>query len=175
VQIAKNGDAIVCACTDPSTRSYCLDKKGPSGLYGAPMTSCLTVACLAWGAAAPNLKDSAPSELLGRWTCTARTHGGRAVDPDPCVWEFIVGGKLVKWLRDENRGERRYTVNATRGPLHLDWTEEEDPVEALFNVDGDTLTLCYSHDPNESRPTRFESPKGSRMMMLTFKRVKAKD
>jgi uncharacterized protein (TIGR03067 family) len=93
------------------------------------------------------------------------------------VWEFAPGGKLLRRLGDREPAEWRYAADPAAAPARLDWTDPagEDTVEGIYKVDGDVLTLCYSHNPADDRPTKFESPTGSRLVVLTFKRVKPKD
>jgi uncharacterized protein (TIGR03067 family) len=116
--------------------------------------------------AAPALPESA-RPLLGQWTCIARTYNGRAGDLDPCGWEFAAGGKLLSRRDGYEPAEWRYTA----APAHLDWVAGEEEVRAIYRLDGDTLTVCYSHRAPD-RPTRFDSPTGAHLVLLTFKRAK---
>ena len=38
--------------------------------------------------------------------------------------------------------------------------------------DGDTLTICLSDKGSTDRPTNFESPEGTNIMLITLKRIK---
>jgi uncharacterized protein (TIGR03067 family) len=135
------------------------------------MMTCLPVTVLALVLGAPALKEPA-RPLLGQWVCTARTYNGRDSQLDPCMWEFAPGGKLYKRLRDLEPAELRYTADPAASPARLDLTDGEDTVEAIYKVTGDTLTLCFSNSRADDRPTRLESPGGSRLVLMTFKRVK---
>ncbi len=135
------------------------------------MMTCLPFTVLALVVGAPALKESA-RPLLGQWACTARTYNGRAAQLDPCTWEFAPGGKLYKRLRDLEPAELRYTADPAASPARLDLADGEDMVEAIYKVAGDTLTLCFSSSRADDRPARFESANGSRLVLMTFKRVK---
>ena len=50
--------------------------------------------------------------------------------------------------------------------------KKEPPLIGIFKIDGDTLTICCIMDTKETRPTKFESTKETKTMMLTFKRAK---
>jgi uncharacterized protein (TIGR03067 family) len=136
--------------------------------------SCVQVTVLTLIVAAPGLKESI-RPLLGQWICTGKTFKGEAIDLPVYIWDFAAGGKLSLQLRDLDPAERRYLADPTKSPAHLDWTDGEDTIEAIYKVEGDMLTVCYSHDPSADRPSRFESPKGTRLILITFKRVKQKD
>ena len=123
---------------------------------------------------APALPDSV-RPLLGQWACTARTYEGQDSGIDPCVWEFEAGGRLRRRLDGSDPVERRFTAAPEKAPALLDWMEGQDTIKAIYKVDGDTLTICYSHDRRSGRPTRFELPRGNKLIVLTFKRVKSRD
>jgi uncharacterized protein (TIGR03067 family) len=131
---------------------------------------CYSVTFLAFVVAAPALVEST-RPLIGQWVCTARTYNGEASDLDPCAWEFAAGGKLIRRIKDREPAEWRFTADPAKSPPRIDWTDGEDPVAAIYKVDGDTLTLCYCHTAAD-RPTRFDSPKGAHLVLLTFKRAK---
>jgi uncharacterized protein (TIGR03067 family) len=134
---------------------------------------CLAVTCLAVTVAAPAPKETL-QPLLGHWACTARIYNGRPSDLDPCEWEFATRGKLVKRLGGYEPDQRRYAVDPTTTPGHLDLITEEETVEAIFRVEGDTLTICYCNTSND-RPNRFESPAGTNLILMTFRRAKPKN
>jgi uncharacterized protein (TIGR03067 family) len=44
----------------------------------------------------------------------------------------------------------------------------------IYELDGDTLKLCFPQDENAARPTEFKSTDGSRHGLLTMRRQKNK-
>lgn len=44
--------------------------------------------------------------------------------------------------------------------------------EGIFKLDGDTLTLALSEEGGTNRPAKFEAPKGSKVIVVTFRREK---
>jgi uncharacterized protein (TIGR03067 family) len=125
---------------------------------------------------APALKESVPP-LLGRWECTSLTVGGVAQAPDKCVWEFVVGGKLWRHYGDPPPAQHRYTTDPAKSPALLDWTDRdgEDTIEAIYKVEGNTLSVCFSNLAGDSRPDRFESPAKSNLRLLTFRRIRPEE
>ena len=53
-------------------------------------------------------------------------------------------------------------------------TDKKEPtVLGIYKVDGDNLTVCFRRGKTDSgRPTKFESPEGSEVLVITLKRVK---
>jgi uncharacterized protein (TIGR03067 family) len=141
------------------------------------MSSCLCLAALGWVVGAPALKGPAPPALVGHWECTSLTVNGKAGPPDKCVWEFAPHGKLYRRYGDPPPVEHRYTTDPAKAPAHLDFTDRggEDTIEAIYKVEGDTLTLCFSNLTGDDRPSRFESPAKSKLRLLTFRRVRPKE
>jgi uncharacterized protein (TIGR03067 family) len=44
--------------------------------------------------------------------------------------------------------------------------------EAIYKIDGDTLTLAIHVGPEKKRPANFDAPKEERTILMVFKRVK---
>jgi uncharacterized protein (TIGR03067 family) len=44
--------------------------------------------------------------------------------------------------------------------------------EGIYKLDGDTLVLAVFEEGGTSRPTKFESAKGSKVVLITFERQK---
>jgi uncharacterized protein (TIGR03067 family) len=67
-----------------------------------------------------------------------------------------------------------YTADPKKEPAEIDVVgpggKKDPPILGIFKTDGDTLTLAMSKDG--TRPTKFESPAGSRVMVITMKRAK---
>jgi hypothetical protein len=46
--------------------------------------------------------------------------------------------------------------------------------EAVYKVEGETLTICLYQGMGKRRPTSFETPKDSDTILVVFKRVRKK-
>jgi uncharacterized protein (TIGR03067 family) len=44
--------------------------------------------------------------------------------------------------------------------------------EAIFQLDGDTLTICFCQGQGKNRPTTFDKPKEKDTILIVLKRVK---
>ena len=54
-----------------------------------------------------------------------------------------------------------------------DWPSGKG-ARGIYKVEKDTLTFCFV-EGTDARPTAFASPAGSKVVLLTLTRVKAKD
>ena len=120
----------------------------------------------------PPAKD--PPSLVGEWVGESGVHGGKPDNPPPgTTITFTRDGKL---LLTEGKGGRTeegtYKADPKKTPAELDLNPpgKAEAILAIYRIEGDTLTLCFSH--GGERPTEFASPAGSRVMLVTCKRAK---
>jgi uncharacterized protein (TIGR03067 family) len=73
------------------------------------------------------------------------------------------------------RGTGTYTSDSSKNPAELDYVDHRllKGNHAIFKIDKDTLTFCFA-EGGVARPTAFESPAGSRIVLMTMKRVEKK-
>ena len=135
---------------------------------------------LAVSVAAP-MKDKkdAPS-IVGEWVGEKAVAGGKDLPvPEGGVgFTFTEDGKLqVREGKREKPDGGTYKVDPKKDPAEIDLMppadKKEPPVHGIYKLDGDTLTLAFSRgNPAAGRPTKFESPEGSDVVVITLKRAK---
>ena len=147
------------------------------------MTHCLTAVGLALLVGTPAPKEApkkadVPS-IVGEWECSSFMGGGRAATPNELsqiaiVMEFTADGKF-RSQEGKARHTGKYTINASKDPAELDYAAGgiAKGNHGIYKVDKDTLTICVA-EGGGVRPTKFESPAGTRIMLLTFTRVEKK-
>jgi uncharacterized protein (TIGR03067 family) len=78
-------------------------------------------------------------------------------------------------LRSDHAGrlfrQAAYTTDPTQEPRRIDITSLGDHVcRGIYRIDGDQLTLCHAR-PGGERPTRFESPPDSGVILTLWRRA----
>lgn len=143
--------------------------------------SLLTALALTFGAPAPKddpKKD--PPSLVGEWVAEKGVKRGneQPIPPGGIAFEFTPDGKVR--IRDgpKQSPPADYKTDPKKSPAEIDIdlpdTGRKAPAMAgIYRLDGDTLTLCVSR--GGTRPTKFESPAGSDVTLMTFKRAKKKE
>ena len=134
---------------------------------------------LALSIAAPGPKDGKkdPDTLLGEWEAESLIKGGRPGKVSPGTgMTFAAGGKVV--LREKGKDlEATFTADPKKGPPELEIVVPDravaEKLAGVYRVDGDTLTLCLGADG--ARATAFESPAGSKLLLMVLKRAKKKE
>src|SRR5262245_7334700 len=105
--------------------------------------------------------------LQGDWQLTALTTDGREAAADK-VKEYrlrIHGDEYLVFITDTKR-ELKFKLDPSQKPKAMDLTyqsgENKGKVNrAIYQIDGDTLTLCRHRDSDQDRPAEFESKPGS--------------
>ena len=89
--------------------------------------------------------------------------------------QFTADGKFRGRFGPET-SEGTYTTDPAKDPAQIDCVSGKAAKSkgGIFKVEKDTLTLCFA-EGDAARPTKFESPAGTRIMLLTFKRVEKKE
>jgi uncharacterized protein (TIGR03067 family) len=93
-----------------------------------------------------------------------------------------VDGTKIKWSVDpekkEDASEATFKIDPKAKPKALDITFtagrfKGDTVLAIYEIDGDTLKVCYSTtEDGKGRPTEFDTKADSKAVFMTYKRVK---
>jgi uncharacterized protein (TIGR03067 family) len=131
---------------------------------------------LALTLSAPATKDPPKKDLpslVGSWIGETGIKGGKPSPPEDASMEFSKDGTLIfKEKGKEIPGS--YKMDATPFPAQLDLTlgagGQNISFPGIYKIDGDTLTICFTFMGD--RPTKFESPDGSKTMLITLKRAK---
>lgn len=128
---------------------------------------------------APATKGDAkkpPSRLVGEWAYDSCVTDERAVPCQRETLEFAADGRKFVRIGGKVREEGRYEADAAKEPAELDMLDDGFPVwQAIYRVDGDTLTICANHDQSAGRPKAFAATAKSGLILITLKRVKKKE
>jgi len=132
---------------------------------------------------APLTKDSPKKEtsLVGEWVAQKATTDGEERPPSKAeaVFEFTADGKVIVREGKKQPDPADYKADPKKDPAEIDVTPPAGAAAAaavmkgIYKIDGDTLTICLGR--GGERPTKFESPKGSNVMLLVLKRAKKQD
>jgi uncharacterized protein (TIGR03067 family) len=142
------------------------------------MNSTLLVIVLGLGA--PALKDPPKKEvnIVGEWVVESQTSGGAMVkSPTPQTYTFSADGTwtVTRGGKAIGKASRIYTLDKTTNPPSIDLKTNaaaaRPSMTGIVKVEHDVLTLCYSRG-GEDRPTKFESPEDSSIILIVLRRVK---
>ena len=144
------------------------------------MTTHLLVG-LALVLAAPAKKDPPgkdPPSLVGEWVADKVVLGGQDLAPqgvDAMRIEFAADGTVTMRRGGQKPEAGAYKADPKKDPAQIDIIPPEKngpPAYGIYKVDGDTLTLAVIPGKDMERPKKRESPAGSMVMLMTFKRAK---
>ena len=132
---------------------------------------------LAVAAPAPKAAPKKEPTLVGKWLGETSVQGGQPQAPmDGEVVTFAADGSVaIQSGKAKEVVGTTYTSDAKKSPAEFELVMPGappgmKPCLGIYKIDGDTLTLCFNVEGE--RPTKFESPAGSKAMLVTLKRVK---
>jgi uncharacterized protein (TIGR03067 family) len=100
--------------------------------------------------------------LQGTWTrtaCATRPVGDPVTtSTEDGQFEMVISGDLVTMTYGgEHRGSYRITLDARKKPKAIDFRTEERIDRGIYNLDGNTLTICTQMVPRGPRPTQINA------------------
>jgi len=131
---------------------------------------------LALGAPEKDAPKKEALTIVGEWDGEKAVRGGkeRPVPDGGIKVTFMADGKMLfkEGNKDEETGS--YKVDAKKNPGEIDISppKEDGTLKGIFKIEGDTLTICLADKDAAERPTKFESPEGTNVMLVTLKRIK---
>ena len=121
-------------------------------------------------------RDDAPRDdadrLDGVWKVVSAEDGGRKT-PEEVVKELrlTVARDVITYKVGEKSTRWRYKLDPEKKPKWIDLTDEGRVMPGIYEVDGDTLRICFSERGGDDRPTAFESkPNSSNDVLIVLKR-----
>jgi len=116
-------------------------------------------------------------QLRGTWTLTSGEIDGNKLPEDQVKGELVMKEASYSWTAaGGDKGGGKFKIDPTKKPKHMDSVPNDGPaegqtVEEIYEVEGDTLKICFALPPAK-RPTEFTAPAGSGRWLFTYKRKK---
>ncbi len=125
----------------------------------------------------PDQKKDDKDAILGTWTFVSGERDGVAAPDDVKTMKvsFKEGDKLTLTFKEENK-EAKYKIDPTKKPKEISLTVTENGTEqtthGIYELDGDSLKLCFTDDPKGEAPKEFTGKKDSKQVLMVLKRGK---
>jgi uncharacterized protein (TIGR03067 family) len=109
-------------------------------------------------------------KIDGEWAAEKLMYGGKEMD-DAKGKHFVF--KEGKMTAVEDKETISYKLDGGADPKRIDLDfDDTKPILGIYKLEGDVLVICFPKGGRGERPTKFESPAGSRISLMTLKRVK---
>jgi RNA polymerase sigma factor (sigma-70 family) len=123
-------------------------------------------------------------KLQGTWRILDLVTDGKPnikENPDDEADAIFADDKMTLVAQPGAKKFREFTIklNSAKKPKAIDLTLTQGIGKGkvalgIYELDGDTLKLCFPQDENVARPTKFASTDGSRHVLFTMRRQKGK-
>ena len=81
------------------------------------------------------------------------------------------GNKATPHMNQQQEKPADFKLDATKSPRQIVIkTPDGQELHGIYELNGDTLKMCFSQ--GNKAPTKFESPKGSEIVLLVMEREK---
>lgn len=134
---------------------------------------------LALAAAPEAVRDE--DRLQGDWKVTSLVEAGKKAEPKTfAAWNLTVAGdKMTARDGKEVMDEYTFRLDAAASPRAIDLTVQTGEakgktLQGIYQLEGDTLTVCVSEPGKKDRPKEFRSAEGSSHTLLVFQRTRPK-
>lgn len=138
----------------------------------AALLCLLALGLFAVAAPVPKEAKKTDAQLIeGKWESVTLDEG-KGPSPDTGCTVTFKDGRVTMDYGGDVKSEAQFTLDESTTPKQMDITSTTDkkPVEYIYKIDGDTLTLC--HGPRKSpRVTEFKGGP-DRVYCFVLKRVK---
>jgi uncharacterized protein (TIGR03067 family) len=81
------------------------------------------------------------------------------------------GDKVTSRQDGKQKDEATYQLDPGKKPRHIDFKAEGKTFPGIYAFEGGKLKVCFAQSGAE-RPTKFESPAGSKIILIVLKRAK---
>jgi len=116
--------------------------------------------------------------LQGAWVAQSiETHGQKAPEEAAKKLRFTFKGDrllIAGNTAPDKEEDCPYKIDATQSPKHLEFTppREEKPVLGIYELNGDTLKICFRHAVSTGeRPTEFRTTPETQFVLVLFKKA----
>jgi RNA polymerase sigma factor (sigma-70 family) len=106
--------------------------------------------------------------LQGVWAVVSVESGGKVDATEKAL--FLVNGNRACWQTPDEDMQGGLYLDPTSRPKAYDLATSLRTFEGIYELEGDTLRLCYDPSWESKRPRRFATRPGSHQLLIVLKR-----
>jgi len=112
-------------------------------------------------------------KFAGTWAVEKALKGGQPPPGDEATnMRFSFAGDKMTLKQGDKNIEGTFKIDAGKKPRHIEVMIEGKTFEGIYKFEKGRLTMCVT-EQREARPTKFESPEGSKIILVVLKREKS--
>ena len=118
------------------------------------------------------------AKLQGTWAVVSVERDGKPLKPDEIKnAKLVINGANYTLTLGEETIQGTYKLQPAKNPKAIDANRTKGPdqgktVQGIYQLDGDTLKMCYHAPGKDSRPTAFATKADSGHALYVFKKAK---
>ncbi|HJZ90533.1 MAG TPA: TIGR03067 domain-containing protein [Gemmataceae bacterium] len=114
--------------------------------------------------------------IQGTWTVTsAEMRGEKRSDLVGSTYDLRDGTVTITIKGKDKPVVGTYSLDSSADPKRFDLTPQSEtrPMRGIYRLDEDRLTLCTADNPEQERPTKFETHPDRKVVLLVLTRETA--
>jgi uncharacterized protein (TIGR03067 family) len=115
-------------------------------------------------------------KIQGAWQIESLQENGKAAPDEKAITEVVIKeDKIIfKYAKLKHEAINTFHLDGSKKPKCVDVTfpGRKEPYQGIYQLEGDTLKMCWTTNPDRERPNAFatEEKSGRRLMILKRKK-----
>lgn len=115
-----------------------------------------------------NVAEKEAARMKGTWKVVTGEIDGQPLSPPEKQAKWEITADKIAWKANKSEALFTFKVDPTRKPTEIDLQSGQQTLKGIYELDGDTLIVCFGKD----RPSQFTTTANSKNSLIVLRREK---